>query len=568
MVETNKEAPVVSTKNEKVEEALKHLENNNTKNALVNDKEFQSNVTNLVLDFFLKTNPVSSNREVLLNQTQEGKHLLQIVTTIVDSCTDPNQKKQFLSSKQGLETRIQLLKNNTPKTSAEIHAEIIDNIPIAVSCAKQAYENILRKRLSSKEEKYLQEKLGNLYPIYENLSKGLIVDTNNIKAIDFIRQTIIDMKMPSIQKEYKRLLPPNTVFPGSMPHVDFLGTGDGSGTNGLDNTSYNSTRWLFDYKINEKNTISSSSRVLEFGIEDRPMSLAFTWFGEDKVNWSPVSGGAMELVIVDNSTTYRITWVYKDGKITIASSKNLPKDITIDTEKNIVTIPKTYKGSKITLTTESAKYGTKKDGKDSYDEVAFIVASDNVSSLVSSGQVANIGNDIKIQKDIGKFILTDKEQKNISSEVDVFLKQIPYMLTKPASLSITAMGDETDFDMKKIDTTINEYNAEYTTLYDKFKTDTIIKPIIDTMSNLINNSKVFVSDKQRDPKEITAQRLLLKNRFVVALDQALKNPKFKDAVANGEVTITSNIEISPTVREKGGRWTKITIHPITYIKTQ
>ncbi len=450
--------------------------------------------------------------------------------------------------------------NMDNKTDAEINTEIIDNMPIAVIAAKQAFETIMKTVLTKNEQNILEQVYEpKFFNTYIALSKWDKITSNNINVVTTLRNIIITMRMPKIKETYKKLLPPWN-YSSTMPQVDFVATGDGGSTNGL-NGGENTNRWLFNYKVNkeewQKNEISSSSRILKFGLANKPMSLAFTWFGENKDTNDPNSGGTMTLKITNNNTIYEIKWTYKNGKLTLIPSNNMPKDIIVNQEKNSVTIPLEYKGATMELTTNSAKYIS-----GGYDEVAFIVASDNVNmSSVASEE----GSTTASANALGEYGLENSEKNDISSDIKTFMDKFNHSLVEPVLISITALADDTAYNKTNINKTIQDYQKNIDALLNKLNKNPKLTSILQEMNTNIDNSRVFIKDNPT-ANEITAQRLLLKNRFLITLDQALQNPRFSKAVETGKVKIIPGIEINPASENKTGKWSRISIPLTSYRK--
>ncbi len=514
------------------------------------------------------------------------KNLLEGQRSAVDEW-----EQKILESYNKIKDKVQ---EKTTSTKIETTENI--DIQLAVKCANKAFTTIMSKPINSQESQNLvlplwttretidlryskngfEKPVKNFDDFQRYLSQGREITPQMIPIIDEIRNEIINIRQQQIINEYKKILPPGAKVPWTMPAIELLATGDWSGTKWIDGQS-NTNRWLFSYPRGVENKLSESSKKIVFGPQEKAMALSFTWFGENIQNNNPNSGWEMHLIVKKWGIEYDITGVYKNGSLTLNKWTNVPDDIVVDNETNTVTIPEKYRDGDITLHTKSAYYGS----NNNYDEIAFVTTYDNAGeekkSIASESSMSNQQGDFW-----WKFQLTDIESSKISTDIANVVKTINRSLEKPVSINFTSMADDAIYganvqneilwvNQEKVLKTIAEYTTSCNKWYSKLSKDVKIKTIMDIAFKNIDDWIVFTpavkfpegTDKE---SQIVAQKLLLKNRFLITLEKSLEDKDFGNALSQWTIKINTEFEIAPRTEGVWGKWCKISIPPYSYKK--
>lgn len=124
---------------------------------------------------------------------------------------------------------------------------------------------------------------------------------------------------------------------------------------------------------------------------------------------------------------------------------------------------------------------------------------------------------------------------------------------------------------EKVLKTIAEYTTSCNKWYSKLSKDVKIKTIMDIAFKNIDDWIVFTpavkfpegTDKE---SQIVAQKLLLKNRFLITLEKSLEDKDFGNALSQWTIKINTEFEIAPRTEGVWGKWCKISIPPYSYKK--
>jgi len=373
------------------------------------------------------------------------------------------------------------------------------------------------------------------------------ITKENILAFKMLQYNVLKWRNDQTLTVFESLFKTWSTIP-LMPSTYSIASGDGSGTAWYGWVE-NLGRWAFNYG----KEISGTNNGITFGLEDKDMNIVISPKGEDKLKNNPNSGWSLQLKMIDpkTNTTYNINGLYKDGVLKMATNSSL-KGVTLS--NNTIQISKTYKDREISMNTTSAAYEP-----GNYDEVNFDVSIDNgyINNKVSMAAVkewASVANDFNLWD-----YELDADQK---SEIAKTFSALTHFATRTKKmdipLNITSQADNNKFaEPIKFKTDTDAYinaftknNAKYKKILDVVNKFTVSDTDITTFKKVVKN----------DPDQIAAQKILIKARFISAIEQLIKTPGLADQIENGKFTINAGKE------NKGKRGVDISIGSFSYKK--